>query len=295
MLDYALIDALAAVIRHGSFDRAARELKVTQSAVSQRIKLLEERMGGTLIERGQPCRATTIGALLFQHAQTVQLMEKECLEQIPGASKNTETIETPYRIAVNDGRIASWFVDTISEICIDKRFFVELVIVGKDQTRQRIRDGSVHAILTTESSTTGGWTSVSLGNTRYRAVCSRSFYSRHFTDGVNKLSLEKAPKVSCIREDEVQSHFELCLAGDQVNSPLHLVPDALGLLQVCKSGMGWSSCPDFIVSSLLKSGELVELNPSVSVDSELFWQTSRLPMKQLDIISSLLKQRMAAF
>jgi len=42
MLDYALLDALAAVVRHGSFDRAAGALNVTPSAVSQRVKLLEE-------------------------------------------------------------------------------------------------------------------------------------------------------------------------------------------------------------------------------------------------------------
>ena len=32
MLDYALLDALAAVVRHGSFERAAGELNVTPSA-----------------------------------------------------------------------------------------------------------------------------------------------------------------------------------------------------------------------------------------------------------------------
>ena len=43
MLEYALLDSLLAVVRTGSFERAARELNVTPSAVSQRVKLLEER------------------------------------------------------------------------------------------------------------------------------------------------------------------------------------------------------------------------------------------------------------
>ena len=64
MLDYALLDALAAVVRHGSFDRAAGALNVTPSAVSQRVKLLEERVGAVLVKRGQPCVATAAGALL---------------------------------------------------------------------------------------------------------------------------------------------------------------------------------------------------------------------------------------
>jgi hypothetical protein len=41
MLDYAARHALAAVVREGSFERAARALHVTPSAISQRVRLLE--------------------------------------------------------------------------------------------------------------------------------------------------------------------------------------------------------------------------------------------------------------
>ena len=49
MLDYASLSALTAVVREGSFERAARALHVTPSAVSQRIRLLEERIGCALV------------------------------------------------------------------------------------------------------------------------------------------------------------------------------------------------------------------------------------------------------
>ena len=61
MLDYDSLAAMAAVIREGSFDRAARVLNVTPSAVSQRIRLLEERVGCALVIRAQPCQATDMG------------------------------------------------------------------------------------------------------------------------------------------------------------------------------------------------------------------------------------------
>ncbi len=54
MLDYAALSALAAVVREGSFERAARALHVTPSAISQRIRLLEERVGCALVIRDQP-------------------------------------------------------------------------------------------------------------------------------------------------------------------------------------------------------------------------------------------------
>ena len=41
MLDYDALSALAAVVREGSFERAAQALHVTPSAISQRIRQLE--------------------------------------------------------------------------------------------------------------------------------------------------------------------------------------------------------------------------------------------------------------
>ena len=39
-MDYSLVAAVAAVVREGSFERAAQALHVTASAVSQRVMLL---------------------------------------------------------------------------------------------------------------------------------------------------------------------------------------------------------------------------------------------------------------
>ncbi len=52
MLDYSALSALNAVVREGSFERAARALHVTPSAVSQRIRLLEARVGCALLANG---------------------------------------------------------------------------------------------------------------------------------------------------------------------------------------------------------------------------------------------------
>ena len=56
-LDSAQLNAFSAVIDEGSFERAAAVLHITRSAVSQRIKLLEERVGQVLVRRATPCTA----------------------------------------------------------------------------------------------------------------------------------------------------------------------------------------------------------------------------------------------
>ena len=44
-VDYRGLAALDAVIEHGSFDKAAAALAITQSAVSQRLRMLENQIG----------------------------------------------------------------------------------------------------------------------------------------------------------------------------------------------------------------------------------------------------------
>ena len=75
MLDYAALAALAEIIRRGSFDAAAAALGVTPSAISQRIKGLEERLGQVLIHRGPPATGTETGLRLMQHLDQVRLLE----------------------------------------------------------------------------------------------------------------------------------------------------------------------------------------------------------------------------
>ena len=58
MIDYPALRAVAAIIQTGSFEKAARVLNVTPSAISQRVKQLEDRLGLVLIVRGTPCTAT---------------------------------------------------------------------------------------------------------------------------------------------------------------------------------------------------------------------------------------------
>jgi LysR family transcriptional regulator (chromosome initiation inhibitor) len=64
MPDPAQLAALAAVHRRGSFDRAAAELHVTPSAISQRIKALEE-AAGTLLLRGLTAALRTQAARIL--------------------------------------------------------------------------------------------------------------------------------------------------------------------------------------------------------------------------------------
>ncbi len=63
------VRTLEAVARHGSFSRAAAELRLTQPAVSMHVSQLEERLGLPLLERlGKRAFPTRAGEVLLAHA-----------------------------------------------------------------------------------------------------------------------------------------------------------------------------------------------------------------------------------
>ena len=75
--DYRTLQALDAVIRERGFERAAQKLCITQSAVSQRIKQLENMFGQPLLVRTVPPRPTEQGQKLLALLRQVELLEKE--------------------------------------------------------------------------------------------------------------------------------------------------------------------------------------------------------------------------
>ncbi|CAM2157120.1 HTH-type transcriptional regulator ArgP [Pararobbsia alpina] len=298
MLDYALLEALAAVVTHGSFGRAARALNVTPSAVSQRVKLLEERVGSVLVTRGQPCVATPSGALLCRHTERVQMLESELGGQMPTArlSSNTLPAEWPtLRVAVNDDSVGTWFIDAVAEFCTERRMLLDIVIDDQDHTVQRIRDGSVQGAITTLAEPVQGCRSVRLGRMRYRAVCSPAFFERYFADGVKRDTLRVAPCVDFNPKDELQQRFIRRITRAEIEPPRHWIPHVEGFERACVAGMGWGMCPERMISPHLKTGALVELSEGRPFDVDLYWQSWRLSIGWLDDFSAALRRKASEF
>jgi DNA-binding transcriptional LysR family regulator len=81
------LDAFFAAARSLNFSLAARELHITQSALSQRIKGLEEELDLTLFVRlPRGVQLTDAGARLLRYCQARFSMEQELLEQLTGKS-----------------------------------------------------------------------------------------------------------------------------------------------------------------------------------------------------------------
>ncbi|WP_207461562.1 LysR family transcriptional regulator ArgP [Azospirillum sp. SYSU D00513] len=271
MLDYALLSALAAVIRTGSFERAAQRLHVTPSAVSQRIKLLEDRLGCVLVVRGQPCTGTAAGQRLCQHVERVALLESELRDGLPALEGAEEPVTL--RIAVNADSLATWFIAAMAEAgnCL-----FDLVLDDQDHSADWLRTGEVLAAVTAHEKAVQGCDSHPLGSLRYIATASPDFAARWFADGLSEAALARAPSLTFNRKDRLQALWLEGLFGTDVARPTHWLPSSQAFVDAALAGIGWGMNAEPQVAGLLRDGRLVALAPDRPLDIPLFWQRSRI-------------------
>jgi LysR family transcriptional regulator (chromosome initiation inhibitor) len=284
MLDYALLAALAAVIRTGSFERAAQQLHVTPSAVSQRVKLLEERLGTILVVRGIPCTGTPAGQRLCQHVEQVSLLESELRHELPGIQHAGPPVTV--RIAVNADSLATWFVAAMAQTpdCL-----FDLVLDDQEHSADWLRRGEVLAAVTASAKPVQGCDSTPLGALRYIATASPAFVRRHFPEGLDDASLARAPRLTFNSKDRLQTRWTRQAFGTEIASPTHWLPSSQAFIDAALAGLGWGMNPEMLVAGHLRDGRLVALVPDQPLDVPLFWQRSRIASSTLaDITRAVL-------
>lgn len=283
MIDHHLIQAVAAVVREGTFEAAARALKVTPSAISQRVKLIEERIGSVLVVRGQPCTATEIGARLCRHAELMGALEAELHRELPelaqaGAAPGPATL----RVAVNADSLGTWFVDAMARFGREESTLLELSVDNEDHTADWLRRGRVLGAVTSIASPVQGCRSRRLGALRYLATASPAFVKRFFADGVDAEALARTPSMKFDGRDELQSQWVRRLLRRDVPLPAHRVPSTRASVDAALAGVGWGMNPESLVREHVRAGRLVELEPGLVIDVPLYWQSARLPVPALE-------------
>lgn len=85
-----------AVAAHGSFNRAAEILHLTQPALSRQVKNLEGELGVQLIVRGQnTAKLTEAGGLFYEEARKVLARANEAVQRVRGEAQS-ETLRVGY-------------------------------------------------------------------------------------------------------------------------------------------------------------------------------------------------------
>ncbi|MCF6386755.1 LysR family transcriptional regulator ArgP [Mycobacterium sp. MBM] len=262
-LDGQQLAALAAVVELGSFDAAADRLHVTPSAVSQRIKALEQRVGQVLVVREKPARATNAGIPLLRLAAQIELLEAEALAETAGGS----TERTRIAIAVNADSMATWFTAVFGRL---PGVLFDIRIEDQDHSARLLREGAVMGAVTTERTAVPGCRVQSLGVMRYVPVAAERYVREYLPDGFTAAAASAAPSLAWNRDDALQDNLIRKAFRRPIARPVHYVPTAEGFGAAVRAGLGWGMYPEQLVNA-----DFVRI-AEVHLDVPLYWQSWRL-------------------
>lgn len=135
-LDYRWIEALDSVVSKGSFERAAEQLFISQSAVSQRIKQLEKYLAQPVLIREQPPRPTLVGKKLLGLYRRVCLIEQEL---VPELTNQEHVRPVSMSIATNADSLATWLLPALDKVMKSRQVELNLVIYGESRTLDKLK------------------------------------------------------------------------------------------------------------------------------------------------------------
>ena len=282
-ISFELAETVAVVVDEGSLDAAARRLHITPSAVSQRIKTLEEQIGRVLLVRSKPSRPTEAGAAIVRLARQAALLEHDTITVLGADPAEAARITVP--LAVNADSLATWFLPPLARLSGRHPVVFELHRDDQDFTAGLLESGTVMAAVTSQAEPVAGCVVRPLGVMRYRAVATPGYVARWLADGPTPSALESAPLVDFDRRDDLQSVFLQRMGADAARSPRHYVPASNDFADAIKLGLGWGMLPAFQSADELERGDLVPLG-GPPVDVPHHWQQWNLRSPLLDAIAA---------
>ncbi|WP_237669084.1 LysR family transcriptional regulator ArgP [Rhodococcus sp. BS-15] len=229
----------------GTFEAAARALYVTPSAVSQRIKSLEQSLGRTLVQRSKPVVATQSGVAVLRLARQIDTLTEQTRAEL-----SDDGVAAPISIAVNADSMATWVLPALAPLASQMTF--DLHRQDQDRTAQLLHDGIVSAAITSVADPVRGCTVRRLGAMRYRPSATPEFIERWFAAGVTAEALRSAPVVVFDSDDRLQDNYLQRFDVEPHEPPRHLVPASADYARAVDLGFGWGMIPDLQARDSLK-------------------------------------------
>jgi LysR family transcriptional regulator (chromosome initiation inhibitor) len=275
------LDALVAIADHGSFEAAARQLHITPSAVSQRIRALEAAAGQVLVSRGTPCRPTAQGEWLVRLGRQTRLLHDEASQALTAVT----TVELP--VAVNADSLATWFRDVLADAATWDATAISLHVEDQAYSQKLLRSGDVLAAVTSDPEAVQGCSVEPLGALRYVPAAAPAFADRWHRG--RSPDWAAMPSMVFNDKDELQQELRRRYGITQPPPIVHRVPTTADFYAAVRTGLGWGMLPEPQASADLAAGQLVRLSSDV-MDVPLYWQRWRLDSARLTLLTNAVRQ-----
>lgn len=182
MLDFR-IHTFLAVCKHMNYTRAAEELCITQPAVSQQIKYLENQYNTKLFTYiGKNLSLTPTGEMLFNKATALANDEAQFIKELQSTHQQNPT----YTLGVTY-TIGEYIINKPIAAFSKKNDKIRLNLSMKNTTdlRQDLIDGNIQFALIEGSIQDDFFESISFSSENFIAVCSKN---HEFTQPIHSLS-----------------------------------------------------------------------------------------------------------
>lgn len=269
-MDLHQLHTLSAVIDSGSFEAAANALNVTPSAVSQRIKALEQQAGRVLVQRSKPVRLTDAGAVVLRLARQLALLEAEAESALGGAAL------TNLAIGANADSLDTWLLPALRTV---EGVTFDIHREDQEHSIALLREGRVMGAVTSDREPVQGCTVRRLGSMRYRPMAAPGV--------VGELAV--TPVVVFDRKDDLQDAYLRSRGIDPLDPPRHYVPGSAAFVDAVVLGFGWGMLPDQQADEHLATGRLIVIDDSAAVEVPLYWQQWALDSDALERVATALQ------
>jgi LysR family transcriptional regulator, chromosome initiation inhibitor len=293
ILDPDALECVAMILEEGSFHRAARALSITQSAVSQRLRALEDQIGTPLIVRSRPLKATAAGAVLMKHASQARLLradvERDLRELAPRPARPGRETQR-VSIAMGADCAATWALPALDTL-VHRGLLLEIVTGDRNLTHESLREGQVAGCVTTERQALRGCQAVPLGSMRYVAVAEPGYVDRHCPAGLTAHNFNALDFVGVSRNDDIQAEFVSQAFGlKHVGLRQLYLSSPEAQVRAVLAGWGVAAVPELLAEPLLEEGRLVDLRPAFRFSVALYWHCWQLESEVLEQLTLALRQ-----
>ncbi|MGD8150053.1 LysR family transcriptional regulator ArgP [Ornithinimicrobium sp. Y1694] len=289
-IDPVALRTLSAVVRERTFERAAARLHITPSAVSQRIKALEQSVGQVVVGRTKPITPTPAGDVLLRLAGHWDLLVHDALAELVPQTKDTAYPLVP--IVVNADSLSSWILPALARAQEELGVTLEVIREDEEHASELVRSGAALAAVTADPRVVAGCRLTKLGALRYVAVCAPAFKERWLPRGARAADLDRAPMVRFDRKDTMQHRVARRWVRRDIDPPATYIGSSREFAEAIRLGMGWGMVPLEWAEADLAAGHLVRVTASASAqhDVPLHWLAWKLPSRTLDVLTRCITQ-----
>ena len=275
-MDYESLQTLESVIRNQNFERAAKELFITQSAVSQRVNQLEMDFGQRLLIRELPYKATELGEKLLSLYRKVLSLEQEL------NILSSKEVKPTIRISMNVDSLEIWFNKVLQNPIIAQLMNLEITIDDEKYTLDYLKSGRVDVSIGISKTPVSNHQVTRLGGMTYVLVSNQEFKKKYFNHKDQEFI--KHPAIVFNDRDDLHTQYLKRYFQFTGSYPKTSVPSVSGIKSALISGFGYGLQPLMDISRELKSKELVLLDKGNSFQRELYlhhWNYQTPALKKL--------------